>query len=232
MQLLRVLVTLTLISGWISTVAVAACFDHPGAGAPQSPGFEFVVEDEVEGPDDRGLFHYTYRIYREDRGQVDYGEATHFGLLLSCAVYPAGSLIRGGGAGIGVAGDVSTCGLRIGEARGDFVVPGASNDCTDTGFEVSFCGGGLIPDGDFRSYPQDTDDPVLVVSFTSLSDPTEGTWFMRGGAVANAGTPGATRQLLREPVALLASQTVQVPSCLFVVPTESVSWGLLKSGRR
>ena len=192
-------------------------------------GFDFVVESGVGGPDVNGAYLYTYTLYRIDQGDVTYRDPSHFTLKLACESEPATVLIVDGEAGIHLSGAVdAVTSIEVADSPFGMAEPGFGKDCRTNGIKLEFADGALEPDGDGISYPDDPDDPVLVISFASLGPPEEGYWFVKGGRNLtgsggwDAGPPGD------DVIFLSDGGTAIVPDCRPPVPVLPTSWGMLK----
>jgi hypothetical protein len=192
-------------------------------------GFDFIIQAEVQGPDDRGVTAYTYHIFRVDEGQITYRDPSHFSLEFACDGQAAADLVIGGLGGIRLSGETaSVCDLKLADSPFGLEEPGLGTDCRLNGLKITFCSGALVPDGDGISYPDDPDDPVLTIRFLALGKAQDGAWFAKGGRKLT-GDLGFGSSAGRAVSFLTDGGGLPVPGCTPVVPVESVSWGRVKS---
>ena len=202
-----------------------SCWD--GVTEEHEVGFDFRVLADVQGPDIHGVYTYTYRLFRVDQGRITYRDPSHISIRFGCEAEAAKSIILGGDGGITLGGESgSVCAVEVAGDGYGFNEPGLSQDCHTNGIKFEFCNGALEPDGDGVSYPDDPDDPVLVVSFQSLAPPTDGLWFVKGGRKLS-GSVGQSG--VKPPVTFLTDGgSLPVPACRPPVPVEAVSWSRVK----
>ncbi len=219
------LVATTLLFLVSSPALAASCWD--GATEEQEIGFDFLVLGEVQGPDDRGIYTYSYALYRVDQGGITYRSPSHVSILFGCEGEAASGLILGGVSGISLGGASSAvCSTEVAMDASGFNEPGLGDSCPTNGFKLEFCDEVPAPDGDGSSFPDDPNDPVLTISFRSLASPVEGAWFLQGGRnLVGSVVPGSEKP----PVTFLTDGgKLLVPSCLPPLPAESASWGRVK----
>ncbi len=214
-----------------SPAAASDCWDS--VIEQHETGFDFVIESEVTGPGAGGAYTYTYRLYRIDQGSVTYRDPSHFTIRFACDSETAEGLIIGGTSGITISGqDGYVEVLEVADSPFGFAEPGLGPDCTTNGIKLEFSDGVLQPDGDGISYPDDPDDPVLVITFSSLAGPEDGQWLVKGGRLlSTTSAKGPVRSPVKpqlEVQYLTDGGDVLVPGCRPPVAVERSSWGTLK----
>ncbi len=223
--------TTVLLTALVALIGVRAayagsCWDPVQEG--HETGFDFAVQDSVSGPDSHGVYTYRYRVHRIDQGSVTYRDPSHLAIEFGCDAEAASEILLGGPSAIVMtgAGD-KVCETEVAYDPAGFEEPGLGGGCRANGIKLTFCDGALVPDGDGVSYPDDPDDPVLVITFRSLSPPTYGEWFMKGGRLFSPifGTFGGAR---RDVEYLTDGGLLRVPGCRPPTPTFPVSWSRLK----
>jgi hypothetical protein len=205
----------------------ADCWD--AVSDQHETGFDFVLESAVTGPSAGGGYTYTYRLYRIDQGSVTYRDPSHFTIRFACDSETALGLIVGGMNGITFSGDDEHVRLvEVSDSPFGFAEPGLGQGCRTNGIKIHFSSGALKPDGDGVSYPADSDDPVLVISFLSLAGPKDGQFFVKGGRKLDP-NPGDDTGKPDHPVEYLTDGgDAAVPGCRPPVAVHRSSWGVLK----
>lgn len=213
------LLGLVLVLGSVG-LAHAECWE--GVEEQQEIGFDFVIESEVTGPDGNGVYTYTYILYRIDQGDVTYRDPSHFTIRFACEDEAASALVLGGVDGILIWGEPNAHIDELADDPYGFAEPGLEDGCRANGLKIEFDDDALVPDGDGISYPDDPDDPVLMVQFTSLAAPVEDHWLVKGGRMK--------RTEMNDGVKFLTDGgTLLVPSCRPPVPVQDTSWGAIKN---
>jgi len=227
-MLRRIITSAFVAAGLLITYSPASadsCWD--GVTEQQEVGFDFRVVAEVVGPDAHGAYTYTYRLFRVDQGRITYRDPSHVSIRFGCDAEAAESIILGGDSGILLGGESeSVCEVEVADDGYGFNEPGLGQDCHTNGIKFGFCEEELVPDGDGVSYPDDPDDPVLVISFQSLAPPTEGLWFAKGGRKLS----GSVGQSGGKPAVTFLTDggPLRVPACRPPVPVEAMSWSRVK----
>jgi hypothetical protein len=180
-------------------------------------GFDFEITSAVEGPDDSGIYTYTYVVYRIDQGLARYRGVSHISFWFPCKLAAEKGIIDES-FGIDMTCTGGGCPVLEMGGNGGMTEPVLGSACRFFwGFKFDECGpindSFLRPNVDEISYPLDPSDPHCTITLRSSSGPEWGKWLIKGGD----GKSG-----------LYDAGDIPVPSCLPAVSVDNVNWGAIK----
>gem|GEM_PF-5959982 len=138
-------------------------------------GLEFQVTSVVEGPDEVGIYTYTYTLYRIDQGLARYRDVSHVSFWFPCKLGAEKGVINGQ-FGIQMVCTGGGCPVLEMGGTGGMTEPVLDSACRFFwGFKFDECsetdGRFLLPNVDEVSYPADPADPHCKIALRSSAGP-------------------------------------------------------------